>query len=62
MPIKIKGDRSVETKLERLACELREDARRILADEPAYADIADALQVIGSKLGAAARKIRNRPA
>lgn len=61
MPVKIIGSRSLETKLMRLACELKDDSRRVRMDHPWYVDIADALDLISLKLDAAAHKIRNRP-
>lgn len=54
MTIKINGPRSIQTKLERLSAEFREDAARILRETPQHASMADTLQFLSRKLGVAA--------
>lgn len=46
MTIKIRGERSIETKLLRFACELMEDARRVRADHEDRPGLANSLDDI----------------
>lgn len=57
--IKITGERSIKTKLHRLAYELEHDARRVLCDHPGRASLADTLQWLSSKMGDAARRLED---
>lgn len=59
MPIKIKGVRSVHAKLERMASELRNDAERILREQPEYAYLADDLQMLAVRMHRTVTRIRN---
>lgn len=50
MTIKIRGERSIETKLLRLTCELREDARRIRIDYENRPGLANSLDDIAKAM------------
>lgn len=57
MAVKLTGTRSLETKLMRLACELRDDARRVDADR-AKANVASSLNDIAQLMSNTADAIR----
>jgi len=55
--VKLTGDRSIESKLHRLAYELEHDAARISADHPDQSYLANSVSEISSRLGKLARSI-----
>jgi hypothetical protein len=56
-PVKLRGERSIESKLSRLAYELEADAARIHADHPGHASLALSLKDISSRLGRLSRSL-----
>lgn len=56
--VKLTGDRSIESKLHRLAYELEADAARIRADHGAsHAALVEGIRAVSSQLGRMARSI-----
>ena len=55
--VKLRGPRSIETKLLRLAYELADDARRVKADYPEQDSLANGLSAVSSQLGKMSRSI-----
>lgn len=55
--VKITGERSIKSKLHRLAYELENDGRRVLCDHPEFGNLADTLQWLSKQLGNAARNL-----
>lgn len=58
--VKLTGDRSIESKLQRLAYELEADAARIRGDHPDQDGLANGIQAVSSKLGSMARSIKDK--
>lgn len=56
--VKITGDRSIKSKLHRLAYELELDGIRVRQDHSDAQGLADSLQAISSQLGDLARSLR----
>lgn len=55
--VKLTGERSIESKLRRLAYELEADANRIKADHPNQDSLSNSVRAISSTLGKLARSI-----
>lgn len=55
--VKLTGERSIESKLQRLAYELERDANRIKADHPDQDSLANGVRAVSSTLGRLARNI-----
>lgn len=56
---KLRGHRSIESKLIRLANELADDAARVRADYPGEVDLIEALRDLSSRLGDVGRGLRD---
>jgi len=53
--VKLTGERSIQSKLQRLAFELEADANRIKADHPEQDSLSNGVRAISSTLGKMAR-------
>lgn len=56
--VKLTGERSIESKLHRLAYELESDASRVRADYPDQQHLANSIKEISSRLGKVARRMQ----